>query len=164
MSNMAKEFFLKHWFQLGILAVGLFIAWIAYSAFVLQPAADRQAEERAIVAAQTKEEERQTKLDTCLQESEYQRSSAHLALCGDPNVGRVPSSCQTIYGGATSVFEVLGNYAEYFDTNVTKDPDFFDKYEKYSKSCNCGLEKYRRDEMDQAKSERDKLCLAKYGK
>lgn len=45
MSNAAKEFFLQHWFQLGILAVGLFIAWIAYAALVIEPERQRAANE-----------------------------------------------------------------------------------------------------------------------
>ena len=168
MNERIKSFVIKHWFQLGLLAVAIFIAWLLYDVLVVKPERIHQQEITmkitAEMAAETKEKERQEKLDTCLQESEYERNSAHLALCGDPNVGRAPSSCHTIYGGVTSVFEALGNYAEYFETNVKEDPDFFDKYKKYSKSCNCGLEKYRRDEMDQAKSERDTLCLARYGK
>lgn len=163
---MDQEFVKKHWFQLGILAIGFFIAWIVYSSLVIQPEKARQEEaaqqETARITAETNEKERQANLDLCLAESEYERTSSHLWTCS--SLERTPKSCGEVFGGASSVFEALGNYATHFKTNASIDPKYFDKFDAFIKTCNCGLEKYHRDEFDQEKSEKDKLCLFKYGK
>jgi len=166
MGEQIKQFVSRHWFQLAILVVVFFIAWIVYNALVIQPNQARREEAAMTIAAQldaqTKESERQANLDQCLAESEYEKTSSHLWLCS--SLERVPKSCGEVFGGASSIFEALGNYRAHFKTTASDEPTLFEKFDVYIETCNCGLEKYRRDEIDQEKSERDKLCLAKYGK
>lgn len=161
-----EDFIKKHWFQLGILAIGLFVAWIAYSSLVIQPERARQEEvaqqEAARIAMEIKEKERQVNLEQCLAESKYGKTSSHLWMCS--SLGRTSKSCGEVFGGASSVLEAFGNYETYFETNASVDTNIVEKFNAYTETCNCGLEKYRRDEFDQEKSEKDKLCLVKYGK
>ncbi len=180
-----EDFIIKHWFQLSILVVVLFITWTAYSALVLQPEKDRQEEASRQEAIKIAEQEKQEKLETCLAESEYERNTGHIALCGDPNIGSSPTSCRRVFGGTKNYSELLDKFSEEFPNSLPEIPDTLslssseeEKYKilseivdknaqivsNYWEKCNCGLAKYRRDELDTERKTRDTLCLQKYGK
>ena len=67
MEDSQNEFIKKHWFQIGLLVIGAFIAWTIYSALVLQPEKTRQGElsrqAEATAAAETKQAEKKENLD-----------------------------------------------------------------------------------------------------
>ncbi|MEK7612014.1 MAG: hypothetical protein AAB407_01610 [Patescibacteria group bacterium] len=114
----------EHWFKVGILAIGVFIVWILYNAFVIQPQKAQEIEEAKIAAEEARiatelemEEERKINFATCLEESEYERTTSHLALCGDPNVGEAPKTCSEVFGGTKNYAEVLISYAKVFPAN-----------------------------------------------
>lgn len=187
MSNMEKKddnlqnFVKDHWFKIGVLAICLFIAWIAYDALVAQPQRALEAEEVRIAAELAKEEEKEENLAICLEESEFQRETAHLTLCADPNIGRVPASCGAVFGGTNNYSEVMENYERAFPDKLPPLSDFVTEdslaieavddflaarneiISPFFEACNCGLEKYRRDDLDSQREKRDELCLQKYG-
>lgn len=165
-----KDFLKDHWFKIAVLGVLIFIAIIIYNTMVLQPRIELNLERERIVAAEQKEEERQENLENCLLDSEYQRTSSHVALCGDPNVGRSPVSCSRVFGGITNTLEAIGNFRNEFPEKISKNEGAFEKLiedeqlvNEFWDECNCGLEKYRRDELDEKKESRDAICFQKYG-
>jgi len=122
-----------------------------------------------------RKEEKENNLSMCLEESEYQRSTAHLALCGDPNVSKSPSSCFRVFGGTKNYANVTDNYKREFlnsfpdlpeNASIEELLDNFKQREeilnKYWETCNCGLEKTRRDGLDTDRNKRDQICIQKY--
>jgi len=164
--NATREFMKKHWFKLSLLALGIFTVWTVYSALVIQPEKARWEEtlraEATRLAEESNERLRQANLELCLSESEYQETSSHLWMCS--SIGRVQKSCGDVFGGARSIFDALNNYRTVFGVSITQQQDIASKFETFIETCNCGLEKYRRDELGQEKIDRDKLCIEKYGK
>lgn len=171
-----KSFLEEHWFKSGILIIGIFIAWILYNTFVVQPQQSLDMEAQRIAEEKEEEQNRKDNLATCLEESEYQRQTSHLAICGDPNVGYSKKACFDVFSGQSSYFGVLLSYRETFpDSMLTASSDSdeteraaiiaknSDILQSFWDECNCGLEKYRRDELDLKKEKRDEICFQKYG-
>lgn len=105
---------------------------------------------------ETKEEQNKLNLQTCLDESEYQVTSSHLWLCS--SIGRTEKSCGDVFAQSKNVFDSLINYRGIFGFEKT-----IDDFDRFSEECNCGLEKYRRDEFDTQKKDRDNICFRTYG-
>lgn len=168
-SKKGSQFVRENWFKLGILLVGIIIAWIVYNALVVQPRNQARFEEGKVAAEKEAEQKRADSLQTCLAESEYLRSASHLALCGDPNVGRTGKSCYNVFSGATSYLDALGSYKAEFneldsDNYADNSLRIAQAFSDFRDKCNCGLEKYRRDALDTEKDKRDDICFKTYGK
>lgn len=170
-----KQFLKDNWFKISILIILVFVALIAYNVLVVQPQKVRDAEQSKITNEQAAEQERKDNLKTCLEESEYQRSTAHLAVCGDPNVGHSSEKCFKVFSGTSSYSQVVSKYKEIFPNSWLSIPSgasveemgyIFKKNDEtlndFWENCNCGLEKYRRDDLDVAKEKRDETCYKLY--
>ena len=186
---------LKHnWFRIGILLLLLFgILLVAYYFMAFIPQQERQErfrEELRLAEEESKEEERQSQLSECLDESEYMRTTSHLALCADPNVGLSPRSCWDVFSGAVSSDDIIANYEITFPDVLPSPEDFitdpthvgdpppyallefvtsgeFDRraeiINEFWDECNCGLTESRRDGLDDDRNKRDEICKEKYG-
>lgn len=172
----------ENWFKLALVLIIPFTSIVLVYGFVIYPENKREEEKSSneqkeilrLATEKTAEEERVENLNQCLEESEYQESSSHLALCGDPNVGLSPRSCSAVFGGAKNVGDVIRAYNTEFPgklPELTSLDDIENNYNQrleiinpYWDECNCGLAKTRRDELSEEKKYRDEKCYALFGK
>ncbi len=163
MENTPKDDWFKKAIAIAILLIG---ASVFYYFIIFLPSEKRaekdkeaqkeQALEAKIAEENLKEEERKQNLQICLEESEYQTTSSHLWLCS--SIGRTEKSCGEVFASSKNVFDSLANYRRIFGVEKT-----VDDFDGFSEKCNCGLEKYRRDEFAVEKKERDDICFKTYG-
>jgi len=174
------EWLSENWFKLALVLVIPMTAVVLVYGFVIYPENLRK-EERVMkdiavslqeAADDAKEQERVDDLNTCLEESDYQETTSHLALCGDPNVGESPLSCRVVFGGAQNVGDVIRAYNTEFPGELPELESIDDLDQNFSErldivnvfydKCNCGLSKNRRDELTEEKKYRDNKCYALY--
>lgn len=184
-----KSFLEKNWFKLSLLVVAPVCFLILIYGFVIYPENAHRIDQEALrkqqleekLLAETQEKERIKNLNVCLEESEFQEFSSHLALCADPNIGRSLRDCSKVYSGTKNMTEVYFNFEKEFPGKLPEEKllsdvgllnaDLWEKnYNKragilndFSETCNCGLEKTRRDELTEDKKYRDNKCYVLYG-
>lgn len=153
--NWLKE----NWFKLALVLVIPITSIVLVYGFVIYPESIRQTEkyeaEQKIVAekreAEMKEELKAEDLKSCLDDSDSQKTYAHLSYCGQDS--RSPKWCTDVFGGAKDITDVMKNFRIHSPSDDLTLDKAFDQ-------CNCSLEGWIREGFDNDKAERDKLCYA----
>ena len=165
--------------SLAVVVSALIIGGFIYMSQVSKQNSIEKQQRVELENKNAEKEERAESLQTCLDESDYLRETSHIALCGDPNVGRSLRVCYSVFSGVSSHNEYSNEYfKEFSDKKIPlKEGNLDDLAERYIEqynleneilsefweTCNCGLEAYRREELDDKKENRDEICFQKYG-
>jgi hypothetical protein len=161
MEDSQNEFIKKHWFQIGLLVIGAFIAWTIYSALVLQPEKTRQGElsrqAEATAAAETKEAEKKENLDACLTNAREVYDKNWDTSCR--TLGRLTNRCETILFGDAPFKDYLSWHPELANVEVWEQ---FSAFQKAKEECSCALPRITSDRWDSMYKDDQKVCYDLY--
>ncbi|MEK7499941.1 MAG: hypothetical protein AAB649_05040 [Patescibacteria group bacterium] len=164
-----EEFIKKHWFQLGILAVGIFIAWTTYSALVLQPEKARQVEAadraRAELADTTRKEQAKKDLDSCVADADTKYSNNWYREC--KSSGQLTNKCIDVHDLTYQQYLTKYGLTEkeyYAQRGITSTSTFAGllDYFKRDDECSCRLPLANADRLSASTKDDKDACYKLY--
>lgn len=153
-----KNWLKENWFKLGILAIGLMVAYFFWQVLVVQPRMEREERKTTEFNQKLEEETRRTEaksnLDQCVADADKKYSSNWNNSC--KSLGRLSERCEIMLIDSPNIFDAFKKYQEWHPGAT------FQEFSKAYDECSCLLPTTQATRWDDTLKEDKNTCYRLY--